>query len=133
MQLRFCFLSSLFVLTLWLCSNAVTLGKEITNVFRMAETHTLPPGAPKYSDVCMRNLRVYSAKKKDPYDTVRLIKDFHVTRLDWTYKLTAEFVEEANNLGVTVQGTVGSLLPRKGPARLNSPGNIGIENLNGGK
>ena len=110
-----------------------TAAGEITSVFDMAQPRDLPPGAPKYSDVCMRNLRVYSADKKDPYDTIRLIKDFHVTRMDWTYQLTREFVKEANDLGVSVQGTVGSLLRRDKLGESTSPKDIGIENLNGGE
>ena len=78
-------------------------------VFEVTQPRTLPPGAPKYSDVCMRNLRVYSADKDDPYDTIRSIHEFHVTRMDWTYQLTPEFVKQARDMGVTVQGTVGSL------------------------
>ncbi len=108
-------------------------GNEIPSVFEMAQPRSLPPGAPKYSDVCMRNLRVYPTDPHDRKDTIRTIKEFQVTRMDWTYGLSREFLEQAHAMGVSVQGTVGSLLKRDKPGELNSPASIGIENLDGGE
>ena len=120
-------------LLLWFAVTATAAGDGDMTVFEMAQPRDIPPGAPKYSDVCMRNLRVYSAEKGNPYDTIRLIKGFHVTRLDWTYGLSPEFVKTAHDMGVTVQGSLGSLLPRDKIGGENPHKSIGIENIDGGE
>jgi hypothetical protein len=63
------------------------------------------PGAPKYSDVIVRNLHPHPhpGRKPDPYDTLRMIREFHVTRLEWIYSLDAGFARELKAMGPTVR------------------------------
>ena len=62
------------------------------------------PGMLRASDVCMRSLRPRPINASDPHDTLQAICDFHVTRLEWTYGLTAEFIAKVEALGCTASG-----------------------------
>ncbi|MBU0611432.1 MAG: chitobiase/beta-hexosaminidase C-terminal domain-containing protein [Armatimonadetes bacterium] len=77
------------------------------------------PGMLRASEVSMRSLVPRTANAKSPYDTLQALRDFHVTRLEWTYSLNADFVAKAKALGCTVSGAVanGSIvgLDRKQP------------------
>ena len=131
MRNTICSRSSLLALLALSCFAATTPGAEITSVFEIAQPRDLPPGAPKYSDVCMRNLTVHPSHAHDPYDTIRSIREFHVTRLEWTYGLTREFLDMAHSMGVTVQGAVVNGAPQGEAGTWNSFENMTIENLDG--
>ena len=62
------------------------------------------PGMLRASEVCMRSLVPRTASQKSPYDTLQALRDFHVTRLEWTYSLTPQFIAQAQALGCTVSG-----------------------------
>lgn len=62
------------------------------------------PGMLRASEVCMRSLRPRPVSSADPHDTLRAIRDFHVTRLEWTYGLTRAFVAKVEALGCTASG-----------------------------
>jgi len=62
------------------------------------------PGMLRASDVCMRSLRPRPINQTDPHDTLQAIRDFHVTRLEWTYGLTADFIARVEALGCTASG-----------------------------
>ncbi len=73
-----------------------------------------PLSAPRVSDVVMRSLRPRPASPADPHDTLATAREFHATRLEWTY-LGAEdvgggsararaFIAEAHRLGLLVGG-----------------------------
>lgn len=64
------------------------------------------PGILKASDVCMRSLRPRPINSSDPYDTLEAIRGFHVTRLEWTYGLTKDFIAKVEDLGCTASGAV---------------------------
>lgn len=63
-----------------------------------------PPGAPKASDVIMRTLRLHPANADDPHDTMRAVKQFHVTRLEWSYVTDAKFIARLKAAGRTFGG-----------------------------
>ena len=77
------------------------------------------PGALRASEVCIRSLVPRQAGATNPYDTLRAVREFHATRLEWTYSLTAEFVAKAKAMGVSVSGAAanGNLdgIKREGP------------------
>lgn len=66
------------------------------------------PGELRASDVVMRSLVPRPITANDPYDTLQAIRDFHVTRLEWTYGLTADVIAKAQALGCTVSGAAGN-------------------------
>lgn len=77
-------------------------------VWEVAKARPAVPGAPKYGDVTVRNLRPHPhrGKRADPYDTFQMARDFHITRLEWTYGLDREFVQKARAMGLTVGGAL---------------------------
>ncbi|NCP31102.1 MAG: hypothetical protein GW867_13870 [Armatimonadetes bacterium] len=89
------------------------------NLCDTVEPHPTCPGALRASEVCMRSLVPRSARPGSPHDTLQAIRDFHVTRLEWTYSLTPAFIAAVKELGVTVSGACvnGSLagVDRKAP------------------
>ena len=74
------------------------------NLCDRVKTRGEHPGLLRASDVCMRSLRPRPIHDSDPHDTLQAIRDFHVTRLEWTYGLTPEFIAKVRNLGCTVSG-----------------------------
>jgi hypothetical protein len=74
----------------------------------LATPRTPVPGAPNYGDVIVRNLRPHPAPGRvpDPYESLRMIQAFHVTRLEWTYQLDAAFVQKLKAMGLTVGGAI---------------------------
>lgn len=84
------------------------------SAWQVAQPCPAVPGAPKASDVSMRSLEIHPQRKRsgvDPYDTLQAARDFHITRLEWVYGLTAAQVRQAKTLGLTVGGTVSSAEP----------------------
>lgn len=63
-------------------------------------------GAPRASAVCMRSLRSRPINAKDPHDTLAAIRNFHVTRLEWTYGNDPAFIKKVHDLGVEYGGAV---------------------------
>lgn len=70
----------------------------------VAVRREIPPGAPAASDVCMRGLHPRTRGPNQPHDTLEAIRGFHVTRLEWIYRLSPDFIERVRELGCTVQG-----------------------------
>ncbi|MBI4977684.1 MAG: chitobiase/beta-hexosaminidase C-terminal domain-containing protein [Spirochaetes bacterium] len=70
----------------------------------IAKARELPPGAPKASDVVMRNLMPHPRNSADPYDSIAAIKGFHITRLEWTYTENKSFIDKVHALGVWFGG-----------------------------
>ena len=73
-------------------------------VHLLARPRTLPPGAPKASDVIMRSLSRHPRNKKDPHDTLQALADFHVTRLEWAYIADKKFIDRVKALGIVFGG-----------------------------
>jgi len=65
----------------------------------VAQAVARPPGAPEASGVIMRSLRLHPANAKDPHDTMRALKAFHVTRLAWTYINDKAFIDRVRASG----------------------------------
>ncbi len=67
------------------------------------------PGAPRESDVPMRSLRPRLGENRNTFEAIR---DFHVTRLEWTYldrghdpvALNGDFIRRLNDMGVKYGG-----------------------------
>jgi hypothetical protein len=88
------------------------------------------PGIINNSEVVMRGLHPRPSGPDDPHDTLEAIRRFHVTRLEWIYGLTPEFVRKVKNLGVSISGATSSLT---GLLDTNSPNfakQYGILDLN---
>lgn len=93
---------------------AAGAGGPAQRVWEVAKARPAVAGAPKASDVSMRSLEIHPQKKRagvDPWDTFQAVRDFHATRLEWVFSLTAEQVRRAKALGLTVGGTVCSAEP----------------------
>jgi len=71
-----------------------------------AQPRVFPAGAPKASEVSIRSLSPRRRSDDNPHDTIEAIKNFHATRLDWTYGMNEEFIDKVRSLNCTVQGTV---------------------------
>jgi len=97
------------VTLLLVAGRAVSAEDTLRPFWQVAQARKPVPGAPQYSAVTVRNLRPHpclSAKEPDPYDTLRMIQEFHVTRLEWTYQLDPPFVAQLKTLGLTVGGAL---------------------------
>jgi hypothetical protein len=81
------------------------------HVWEIAKAQPAVPGAPRYSDVIVRNLSPHPNRTNDSRDSLRMFQEFHVTRLEWTYKLDRAFVQQAKALGLSVGGALGSATP----------------------
>ena len=77
---------------------------KVGDLCERVEARATYPGALRASEVCMRSLVPRSASATRPHDTLQAIRGFHVTRLEWIYGLTPEFVAKVKALGVTVSG-----------------------------
>jgi len=58
---------------------------KLKTLSQIAVRRRLPPGAPRASDVCMRSLGVHPHNAKDPRDTLKAVRDFHVSHIVWIY------------------------------------------------
>jgi len=120
---------AMMVTTLFLPAVASVFGEDIKRVQDVATIQKRPIGAPKASDVTMRSLRPHPRHRKDPYDTLQAIKDFHATRLDWTYSLTKAFVKKINDYGCVCGGAAsGHTFDRSQKEKLKQ---TSIRDLNG--
>lgn len=92
---------------LLLCGGVARPEQEPT-FSELAKPSRKVPGAPARSDVIVRNLRPHpiAGRAEDPHDTLRMIAEFHVTRLEWTYGLDRTFVQKLKAIGVTVGGAI---------------------------
>jgi hypothetical protein len=91
----------------------------------------IPEGAPKASDVCFRSLTRRTPKPDSPYDTIKAMKAFHATRLEWTYGINADYVRDVHALGCTIQGAAANgsvVVDRSDPGWKNR---VGCVDLNG--
>ena len=102
------FLIATFVSLAWLfCLPALLVAEPVKPFWEVATKRPLIAGAPKYSDVIVRNRQPHPIPgKSDPFDTLQMLADFHVTRLDWTYNLTREFVGRVKSMGIAVGGAL---------------------------
>jgi len=75
---------------------AATLGQT---VFETTRPLVRPEGAPKASDVILRTLRERPINANDPHDTLRALDEFHVSRLEWSYIGSAEFIAKVKAPG----------------------------------
>jgi len=95
---------------LWLCAALLPLASLAFGAERpktacqLAVPCNRPAGAPKASDVIMRTLRFHPAGKKDAHDTLRAVRQFHVTRLEWAYVDNREQIERIKTAGCLFGG-----------------------------
>gem|GEM_PF-1634042 len=77
------------------------------------------PGKMAASEVIIRGLSPRPRDADDPHNTLKAIKGFHATRLEWIYELTPEFIQQVQSLGTSVSGTTststGVGLDKSGP------------------
>jgi hypothetical protein len=79
-------------------------GVGIQSLCAFATPSPAYPGVINKSEVVMRSLIPRPSGPGDPHDTLEAIRRFHVTRLEWVYGLTPDFVRKAKALGVSVSG-----------------------------
>lgn len=91
------------------CLATAGLAAEPRNLCDTVKPSAAYPGALRASDVCIRSLVPRPINAKDPYDTLQAIRDFHATRLEWTYGLTPPFVAKVKALGVTASGACANM------------------------
>jgi len=89
-------------------------GEPVRTVFDIAAKRTLPPAAPKPSDVCFSSRWKHPANAKDPHNTFESASAFHATRLDWVYAGGDKaFVSEAKSRGYAFNSAVNTVLTDK--------------------
>ena len=103
-------LPPLFLAACMVLTPAVLRGQEPGNLADTVAPVPDRPGKIAASTVPMRNLSPHPTGPQDPYDSLQAIRDFHVTRLEWTYHLTPAFVKKIKAMGVTVSGATGASL-----------------------
>ncbi len=69
----------------------------------IAQTATLLPGAPKYSDVCFSSRWERPRDDKDTLETFSAARTFHATYLNWVYTTNPVFIKKADSLGYKMQ------------------------------
>jgi hypothetical protein len=79
---------------------------DSVQMWQVARAVPVVPGAPRHGDVSMRSLRPHPSRPGDPYDTLEMARQFHLTRLEWTYEMDAAFVKKAKALGLVVGGAL---------------------------
>ena len=77
-------------------SHGETAAKTFSQV---ARARTLPPGAPRYSDVSLSSRIPRPWNEHDPHDTFVALRAFHATHLDWINTLDSAFVHQLHGLG----------------------------------
>lgn len=104
-------LKSILIFTLLLCFTVPSQSSDFSNLkFNITKLQEKSAGAPKYSDVVMRSLRFRPKDGKDTHNTLTAMKDFHVTRLEWTYIGDGDKkkIHEINKTGRIVGGAAAS-------------------------
>lgn len=67
----------------------------------VAVARTLPPGAPKASDVSFTTRWLHPTNAKDPEDSFKAAASFHATRWDWVYLDTPDLAKKIKAAGYT--------------------------------
>ncbi|MBK8563824.1 MAG: hypothetical protein IPN76_10915 [Saprospiraceae bacterium] len=67
------------------------------------EKTALPPGAPRYSDVCFSSRWERPRDANDTLETFNAAKSFHATYLNWVYTTNPHFIRKADSLGYKLQ------------------------------
>lgn len=79
-----------------------TFGAKLAN--EIAQKIERPVGSPRYSDVSMRIFRQHSDSQG-----LKAAKDFHITRVDWSYIEDAGYIDKVHSLGWSFQGTMSAI------------------------
>ncbi len=95
----------LWILTLIACSPS-----KFLMVQDSAKPSSLPPGAPRYSDVCFSSRWERPMSPQDTFETFAAAKTFHATWLNWVYTTNPAFIRMADSLGYKVQVALGPTL-----------------------
>jgi len=83
---------------------------KLKTLSQIAVRRRLPPGAPRASDVCMRSLGVHPHNAKDPRDTLKAVRDFHVSHIVWIYTTDQAFIARCNAQGIRVSVATNTIL-----------------------
>ena len=59
--------------------------QKIPRLYEIAQPRISPPMVPRYSDVVIRHLTFRPINEEDNYNTIKQIKQFHATRIEWVY------------------------------------------------
>ena len=103
-SLRFLILSGCIAVVLLGLNARDGTSAEAGHLCEAAKARPLPPGAPKASDVIMRSLSIHPTSNSDPHDTMRALRDFHVTRLAWAYIEDPQFIAKVKRAGCVFGG-----------------------------
>jgi hypothetical protein len=80
-------------------------------VQQTAQRSILPPGAPRYSDVCFSSRWERPRDANDTLETFTAAKSFHATYLNWVYTTNPRFIRKADSLGYKLQVALTPTLP----------------------
>ncbi len=78
---------------------------------QVAQPAVLPPGAPRYSDVCFSSRWEHPCDAGDTLETFSAARSFHATSIQWVYTTNAAFIRRADSLGMPVQVALSPTLP----------------------
>ena len=95
------------ILIVFFCAATIMLVLNAGEVLRFSDSASPIKnieGSPRASDVCMRSLIPHPRNTKDPHDTIKAMKGFHVNWLEWTYGNDAKFIQKIHAMGVKFGG-----------------------------
>lgn len=77
----------------------------------VAKPVKLPPGAPRYSDVCFSSRWERPRNNRDTLETFAAARSFHATYINWVYTSNPAFIKKADSLGYKLQVALTPTLP----------------------
>ena len=98
MSPRFIIICLLYCVAISGCATHAWLTMQQTT-----EKTALPPGAPRYSDVCFSSRWERPRDANDTLETFNAAKSFHATYLNWVYTTNPHFIRKADSLGYKLQ------------------------------
>jgi hypothetical protein len=77
----------------------------------VAKPAALPPGSPRYSDVCFSSRWERPRNEDDTLETFAAARSFHASYINWVYTTDAAFMKKADSLGYRLQVALTPTLP----------------------
>jgi hypothetical protein len=81
------------------------------SIQQTARPANLPPGVPRYSDVCFSSRWEHPRNEQDTLETFSAARRFHATHLNWVYTTNTGFIQKAQSKGYKLQVALTPTLP----------------------
>jgi len=96
------------ILTTWMSSIVLAGEKSGSHLSDFARTIERPAGSPTQSDICFSSRWSRPLNSTDEHDTFESARQFHATRIDWSYSNDADFIRKVKSAGLIYFGTISS-------------------------